>query len=544
MIHSRSPRSSEIPDVHFPVVIVGAGPVGLSLANELSWRGIRYLLVDREEQPLGFPTGEAVNTRSMEHLRRWGIADQARFSGFPPDLRRDIRFRTRIFGHELARIERPSNRQQQLDMSSISPEGAIWCPKFALDPLLRRTLEQDTSKTYAIGWDLISFDQEGDQVMLNLRSVATGEARIVRGSYLIGCDGAASGVRKSLGISMKGRFAEGKNISVHFRAPSFRQAMGDDFAVMMDIINPDFKANLTSVDGSEQWRLTLFARGEDPSGIDPHSLVRAAIGSDLPFEILDTKSWVGHTVVAEKWRDGRVFLAGDAAHLLWPRGGFGTNTGIGDAVDLGWKLAATLQGWGGKALLDSYQTERMPVALRNVSEAASNYAAEASLPVPAEIELPGEAGEQARKTLSDLILETRSKEWRSIGVQLGYVYEDSPICCDDGAPRGPDDPGVYVPSTRPGARAPHAWLASDRSTLDAFGTGYCLVHSGELDSTFASAAAATGMPWTTLALSDPDIASIFQRRYVLVRPDGHVAWRGDNMPSDWMPVLHRAVGAL
>lgn len=521
-----------------PVVIVGAGPVGLALANDLNWRGVDFLLVDRLTEMFDFPTSEAVNTRTMEHFRRWGISDRVRFSGFPPDLKRNVYFMTRILGHELARMERPSNREQQALSREFSPEGAMWCPKRLFDPVLRANIPEEMFLT---GCEMTGFRQTADGVSLDL--VHEGKALQVDCDYLAACDGASSGIRKGLGIAMQGNFAEGHNLGIYFRSPALRDVLATRPGVMADIINPEYNANLSAVDGDALWRLILFVREGDARALDPAACIRAALGGDLPVEIIDARPWAGHTVVADAFRRDRVFLVGDAAHLLWPRGGFGMNTGVGDAIDLGWKLDAVLAGWGGPGLFDAYEIERKPIARRNVTEAASNYRSESSLPVPAALEQEGPAGDAARAMLGRVIIEKRTKEWNSLGIQLGYSYAGSPLIRGDDTPDPPFEPSRYEPSTRPGGRAPHVWLADGTSLLDRFGRGFCLVHRRHAETgAIVGAARALGLPLTTVELETPAAEVIYERALVLVRPDGHVAWRGDVAPADIAGVLNQVRG--
>ncbi|MEQ8348781.1 MAG: FAD-dependent monooxygenase [Sneathiellaceae bacterium] len=532
-----------IPATTVPVVILGAGPVGLALANDLGWRGLPYLLVDRASEALDFPTSEAIFSRTMEHFRRWGVADAIRNGGFPPDMPRNVYFMTRILGHELLRLDRPSNREQHELTRDVSPEGPLWCPKRIFDPLLRQHLGTASCGRFLTGWEMISFEQDEAGIDLVLQDVTGGERQAVRCQYLAACDGASSGVRKSLGIGMQGNFAEGHNLGIYFRSAAVRDAMAGRPGVMADIVNPVRGANLSTVDGDTLWRLVVFVRDADATALDPRQCIRDAIGGDLPVEIIDARPWAGHTVVADSWRRDRVFLVGDAAHLLWPRGGFGMNTGIGDAVDLGWKLAACHEGWGGKDLLDSYEAERKPVAARNVAEAASNYRSESSLPIPADLEEDSAAGAQARAMLGATIREKRAGEWRSLGIQLGYIYAGSPICCDDGTSLPAFDPARYDPTTYPGARAPHAWLRSGQSLLDLYGRGFHLMHDPASDpGRFLAAAADRSIPLHATAYETPAIAALYERAFVLVRPDGHVAWRSDRPAAEPGAVLDRASG--
>jgi hypothetical protein len=277
--------------------------------------------------------------------------------------------------------------------------------------------------------------------------------------------------------------------------------------------------------------------------------LRHALGENIPFELLDVRPWTGHCVVAEKYQVGRVFLAGDAAHLNWPTGGFGMNTGVGDAVDIGWKLAAMLQDWGGAQLLDSYTLERKPIAMINVSEAAemrANY--DNQTPFSPKIGEADDEGRLLRDKARAAIMRTRAKEFQhdSAGIELGYRYEGSPICVSDGTPPPALDHGLYVPSTWPGVRAPHVWLKDGRSTLDLFGKGFTLLNlSGKATDTNAITRAANliGLPLEVIALDEPQVRETYERNLVLVRPDGHVAWRGDAIPANAAEIIDKVRGA-
>jgi 2-polyprenyl-6-methoxyphenol hydroxylase-like FAD-dependent oxidoreductase len=481
----------------------------------------------------------------MEHFRRWGIAEKIRYAGFPPDLPRNVWFLTSALGHEIAHLDRPSNRQMQIDNRDVSPEGMVWCPRLFFEPVLRQTLGGAGSSTFMVGWEAQDVEQGPDGVRVTLEETGSGRRATLAADYLAACDGGSSAIRKSLGIALQGNFAEGHNLSVYFRSPALRDAMARFPGTMADVVNPELSANISTVDGDALWRLIVFVPDPSVGPLEPEHLLRQAIGGDLPVDIISARPWSGHTVVADAFSSGRVLLVGDAAHLLWPRGGFGMNTGIGDAVDLGWKLAAMRQGWGGPHLLASYEAERKPIAARNVAEAAANFRSQAALRPPADLVRDDAQGEAARADMRRIILEQRAKEWSSIGLQLGYTYDPSPICCSDSTPSPPFEVGHYQPTTHPGARAPHAWLSPGRSIIDHFGDGFCLVHNadGSEIAPMLEAAQSVGMPFTSLAVDSPAIADLYERRFVLVRPDGHVAWRSDAMPASCRDILNRVRGA-
>ena len=307
---------------------------------------------------------------------------------------------------------------------------------------------------------------------------------------------------------------------------------------------------VAAVDGRELWRVNLRGiRPDQLPALDSAQLIRDALGPEVLFEILSVRPWDAHRVVAERYGKGRVFLAGDAAHLLWPAGGFGMNTGVGDSVDLGWKLAATIQGWGGPRLLDSYEPERRPIGIRNVNEAGDMRADfDTQIPTSAVLEEDSEEGNRLREKAREAILRTRAKEFQhdSVGIELGYRYDSSPICVPDGTPPPPDDHAHYVPTTWPGARAPHVWLQDGRSTLDLFGRGFTLlVFSLKIAdaSAFTSAAERPGLPLKVVTLDEPRARELYEHPLVLVRPDGHVAWRGDSVPVNAADIIEQVRGA-
>ncbi len=523
------------------VLIAGAGPVGLALACELGWRGIECTVIDQGDGVVRFPAGEAIFVRTMEHLRRWGIAPRIAQSPFPADYPRNVVFLTRILGREVARFERPSNGNAIARAGELSPEAHMWCPKMFFDPLLADLAKSLPSVSLRYGVTLTEFDQDAGGVTARARN-AVGDVLTLQAQYLVGCDGGRSLVRRQLGIEFEGNFAEGHNFSIYFRAPGLLQRQPHGLASQYLTLASRHRSSLAAVDGHELWRLSLYVEAGEAENIDPIACIQDAFGGPVDVEILKAQPWSGHRVVARSYRRDRVFLAGDAAHMLWPKGGFGANTGIGDAVDLGWKLAATLQGWGGPRLLESYEAERRPIAVRNVQEAASNREADGLLPSGSELEDEGVLGQVARETAGRQIRETRWKEWNTVGVQLGYRYANSPVVIGDGTPEPPDKPTEYVPTTWPGGRAPHAWLGEGRSTLDEFGRGFVLAHRGRHDvQDLIAEAAAAGVPVRALLLP-ASAHALYEADLVLVRPDGHVAWRSDTLPTEFLTILAHVTG--
>jgi len=532
-----------------PVLIVGAGPVGLALAIELAWRGVRCLVVEQSDGKVDFPTTNLANTRTCEHLRRWGIADRMRFeSGYPTDYPRNYLFVTRMNGYEIARFDHPANGDPN-SRSPYSPEGRLWISKPYFDPVLHKHVATLSKVEVRYNTALESFQQDSQKVTSKIVDVKTGRNETIETDFLVGCDGGRSTVRHQLGIQFEGVFAEGMNVAVLFRSPLLSLTPHGP-AVQYQILNPQVQGAVAAVDGKELWRLNIRGvKQEQLDSLNAPEKVRFALGENIPFELLMVRPWTGHCVVAERYQDKRVFLAGDAAHLNWPAGGFGMNTGIGDAVDLGWKLAAVLEGWGGTRLHDSYGPERKPVAMTNVKEASEMRAGfDTEVAFTAILEENSEQGTLQRAKAREAIVRTRAKEFKndSPGIEFGYRYSVSPICIPDGPEPPEDDQGNYTPTTWPGARAPHVWLKDGRSTLDLFGRGFTLLvlSSRPTDSSaFSMAAQKVGLPLDVVTLDEPQVQEVYERPLVLVRPDGHVAWRGDSVPDNPATIIERVRGA-
>ena len=532
------------------VVVVGAGPVGLALAIELGSRGVEVEVLDEGDGSVEFPAGEAIFSRTMEHLRRWGIADETRAQGEPPiDYPHRIVFMTKVTGHLLTSFEHGASNGDPGEYAAYTPEGPAFLSKFSLLPALQRAAAELPTVRISYRTRVTGLSQGADRVEAEVEDVVSGARRRVDGVYLAGCDGGRSTVRRALGIGFVGDFAQGRNFAVHFRAPELRGLLLEHargLAAQIQTLASACRPYITVVNGVDEWRLSVYVNG-DPTVQDAVRWVREAVGRPIDVEILRAQPWSGHRVVAERYRSGRVFLVGDAAHLLWPKGGFGANTGIGDAVDLGWKLAAVLRGWGGPALLDIYEAERRPIAQRNVKEASSNWTSDGQLVPDPVLDRDDELGTAARRAMGQLIRDLRGREFRSIGVQLGYRYARSPVIVPDNSPEPPDEPDHYTPTTWPGSRAPHVWLADGSSLLDHFGQGFTLVDTeagaSEVAGELAAAAAARSLPLQVLRLDSSEVARLYPTRLTLVRPDGHVAWRGAELPAEPDVLLDQVRGA-
>ena len=531
-----------------PVLIVGGGPVGLALAVDLGWRGVPCLLVEQGDGNIVDAKMFMTGVRTVEFCRRWGIATEVRNWGFPRDFPFDNVFVTSLNGHEIGRIPMPSiAATPALD---CSPEQFAHCPQFIFDPILARTARRSPSVEMRYRCRLTGFRQEADAIVAELDDLESGSRSEVRARFMVGCDGFGSSVRKQLGIEMRGVPFIDRSVNIMFRTPDLAAIHPKGNAGRYVLVGPGGPwASLTPADGKEQWRLMIYGEQVlEPQAIDAAAEVRRAAGRDFDFEILAVGQWSRRRMVADRYGDGRVFLAGDAVHVMPPNGGLGMNTGIGDAADLGWKLAAMHQGWGGANLLDSYESERRPVGIRQCDEAMRNFERYGGRrPVPGVTD-DTPAGDEVRAALAKRLASSNRMAWENpVHTHLGYRYDDSPICiADDTPPPEPEDPRDYRPSTHPGGRAPHAWLGDGRSTLDLFGRGFKLLRLGP-DApdagVLARTAAQCGMPLDVVAIESPEIAALYQRKLILVRPDGHVAWRGDAVPVKAGALLDTVRGA-
>jgi 2-polyprenyl-6-methoxyphenol hydroxylase-like FAD-dependent oxidoreductase len=532
-----------------PVLIVGGGPVGLALAVDLGWRGVPCVLVEQGEGEIVDAKMFMTSIRTVEFCRRWGIADQVKGWGFPCDFPFDNVFVTSLVGHEIGRIPMPSiAATKPLDSS---PEQFAHCPQFIFDPILTSAARAYPSVTLRYRCRLAAFREDGDAVVADLDFAETGERQQVRARFMVACDGFSSSVRKALNIEMRGVPFIDRSVNIMFRTKSLSAIHPKGNAGRYVLVGPEGPwASLTPADGTERWRLMLYGEQvAEPQAIDAAAVVRRAAGRDFDFEILSSEQWIRRRMVADHYHQGRVFLAGDAVHVMPPNGGLGMNTGIGDAADLGWKLAAMHQGWGGAHLLDTYEIERRPVGIRQCDEAMRNFQRYGGRrPVPGVLDETAEGG-QVRAELGKRLASGNRMAWENpLHTHLGYRYDDSPICISDGpGPPVPEDARDYRQSSHPGGRAPHAWLADGRSTLDLFGRGFTLLRSGRDApdaAPLASVAAKRGVPLDVVTLDEPNVVALYERKLVLVRPDGHVAWRGDSLPADALELIDRVRGAV
>ncbi|MDM4722188.1 FAD-dependent monooxygenase [Micromonospora sp. WMMA1363] len=516
------------------VLIVGGGPVGMALALDLTYRGIDCVVVDAGDGNVRHPKVSTIGPRSMELFRRWGVADAIRSAGWPADHPLDIAWVTRVGGHEVHRYRRGTAATRTA--FTHTPEPDQICPAHWLNPLLTRAVGVHPNGPLRLKTTVDRVQQTDDHVEAVLTDRDTGTTGTVRARFLVACDGAASPIRQACGIDAPPRHKTQVFRNILFRAPDLKRQLGDRAALVYFLmLSSTLRFPMRSLNGGDLYNLVVNA---DPAvtRLDAQSLIKDAIALDTPVELLSDGEWHLTHRVADRYRAGRIFLAGDAAHTLSPSGGFGLNTGLGDAADLGWKLAAALNGWAGCHLLDTYETERRPIAVESLQEANLNLQRTMRRQVPPEIHLNGPEGEQARAEMAQRLKDSGAhREFDAPDIHFGLCYRSPIVIADPQAPirRGLPD-ADWRPGGDPGCRAAHAWWDATTSTLDLFGRGFVLLSFAEHGELAALERAFTerAVPLTVRNGRDEEIAKLYERPFVLVRPDGHVAWRGDDLPAD------------
>lgn len=512
------------------VLIVGAGPVGLAAAIELGMRDIPVLLVEQNARGGLAPRAKTTNVRTRTHLRRWGIAGRlAEESPFGIDYPNNMVFLTRLGegGHELARFADAFNAAPV--RSDLYPEHGQFIPQYKLEKVLLEKARSLPSVEIRFGALFVDAEQDGNGV----RSIVEfdGQRAVIESRFLFGADGARSRVRDVIGAKMEGRHGIARAYNIIFRAPGLADAHPRGPAAMYWQVSTHGVSAIGPMDRDDIW---FFMPGV-PQDVtlteeEAKAMIRQCTGIDLPYEILSADAWFANELLADRYSDRRIILGGDACHLHPPFGGYGMNMGISDGVDVGWKLAAMLQGWGGPALIDSYEAERRAVHRAVIDETIGILSA-AAAPLPPELDDDTPAGEAARERLGAVIQATRGREFYTLGTVLGLGYEASPIILREDAPAPIHRPEHYEPTARPGYLLPHAWLADGRSLYDCLGQGFSLLIGGHADpgdvSQAEEDARALAIPLAVIRPEGIDAARLFGAQMVLVRPDQHVAWRGD-----------------
>lgn len=529
-----------------PVLIVGGGPVGLTLAIDLARRGIPNVLVERRVEVGQFPKMERVNPRTMEHFRRLGLAERVRAAGLPQDLPMNVYVTDSLFADPLvtfpqAPVAELKTRTAQTNDGSMPVEPYQVISQYTLEPLLREEIERLDAVTTMFGSELLSFEQDDGEVRAVIRDEAGAELDVTA-SYLVGADGASSTVRKALGIRLVG---EPRLLDLHqglIRSDELYQQLphkGRHYHFL------DGHSSFLIVQDSTR-HFTLHTMIDAPEQMGER--FEAIVGRPVEYEVLFSAPWTMRGMVADSYGDGRVWLAGDSAHLMPPTAGLGMNTGVGEAIDLAWKLQSVLEGWGGPELLPSYDPERRPVARANVDYSLTRFRAREGW--RAEVDTATVHEPAVRERLAELIDRSEAKAGYMEGVEIGYRYTNSPVIPGSEPDERDVRTGVdrrYRVDVRPGLRLPHVWLEPDVTAvqdilpLDAYSL-LCLGDAGDVVAAFQSAFAALGAPLNLAMLRSESARTVYGARHVLVRPDLHIVWRGDELDADASSIAAVATG--
>jgi len=540
------------------VAIVGGGPVGLTLAMDLAGRGIRVMVLEqRYRGELPSVKCNHVAARSMELFRRLGVSEKLRHAGLPEDYPNDVAYRTTMVGQEIARIPIPCRRDRYTatggpDTWWPTPEPPHRINQIFLEPILFAHASAVSGVTILNCARFGGFAQDDDGVTVHAHALDSGEGLSISARYLVGCDGGKSDVRHAIGARLLGDPVVQRVQSSYICAPQLLSLLSGTPAWGNISLNPRRSGTVYAIDGRETWLIHNYLKDDEPDfdAIDRDWAIRAilGVGADFPYVMMSKEDWFGRRLVADRFRDRRVFLCGDAAHIWVPYAGYGMNAGLADAANLSWLLAARLNGWGAASILNAYERERQPIT-EQVSRFAMNHAhamAKQRRGIPAVIEVESLAGEAARAAVGQAAYDLNIQQYCCAGLNFGYYYDTSPIIAYDGTPHPPYTMGDFTPSTVPGCRTPHLWLNDGRSLYDALGSEYTLLRldpaatvDGLLD-----AAPNRRLPLRLLDIvADEAATALYDTRLVLTRPDQHIAWRGDVQPTDPLPLIDRVRGA-
>ncbi|KAL7785502.1 FAD binding domain-containing protein [Trichoderma ceciliae] len=553
-----------------PVLIVGGGPTGLILSLQLARYGVNCMLVERNLDTTKWPKMDITNCRSMELFKRLGISQGLREIGVPPQYSFDVLVSTGFSegGEEIARwnldsVDAWRQRINTQNDGSLPREAYQRCSQAVLESWLKPRIQDEKLIDEHFGLKFESLTETDAGAESTLTDIATGKQHIIHSKYVVGCDGAGSRVRRSVGINLIGGPVAGAMLLIHFKSRDLTRLHKQGQFWHIGFTSA---AILISQDEIDTWTLhTMIPVGVDWEKIDPEETIYKVLGGpSAPYpitidRILIKSSWRPNICIAENYitPSGRILLAGDSAHQNIPTGGYGMNTAVGDSFDLGWKLAATLRGYGGKDLLTSYELERLPVALRNIEHSGALmaiwsriwiWAAEAGSET---LMSQSEVGKTTKAKMADFFL-ANDGENQDHGIELGYRYNSSPIVVPDTEVAEPEwNCRHYVPSTWPGARPPHVFLSDGRTSIfDLFGQGYTIIdfsEEGKWADAFDDAAKRLEIPMKRVHLpQEKHVRNIWERNAVLVRPDDHVAWRaeidGSADVADVENILNIAVG--
>ena len=541
------------------VLIVGGGPVGMTLAIDLAWRGIDVIMLELRQagEPPNVKCNQ-VSARSMEVFRRLGVSPKLRQAGLPADYSNDVVSATTVTGIELSRLPLPSRAARQagaqaLDSGWPTPESSYRINQTYFEPILyaHAALQPRIRILNRTAFEEFTQDEHG--VVAQVRDLDSNERISIASKYLVGCDGSKSIVRKQIGGDFVGTPEIQRVQSTYIHAPALMGMLPGKPAWMYFSLNPRRCGTTISIDGKNNWNIHNFLYSGEPDydSIDRDWAIRSilGVGPDFHYEVISKEDWMGRRLVSDTFSDRRVFICGDAAHLWIPAAGYGMNAGIADAANLSWQIAGVLHGWASPEILKAYVSERQPItdqASHLITDVARRVMKQRR-EVPAEVEASGPAGDAARARIGEEAHAIDVQQQCAAGLNFGYFYENSPIIAYDGEAPPAYKIHEFTSSTVPGCRLPHMWLGPGRSLYDAFGAGYTLLR---LDpslsvSGLSDAAAQRGVPLAVLDVNpdDPKAQALYRHKLLLVRPDQHVAWRGDQAPHSPLDLIDLVRGA-
>jgi len=531
-----------------PVVVVGAGPVGMTLALCLARRGIACTLVER--RPAGaLPDVKCnhISARSMELFRALGVAQDLRAAGLPDDYPHDVSYRTSTVGQEISRIHIPGRSTRLTDHSGPdgnwpTPEPPHRINQRYIEPILARHVAQQGLITTLYRHQVLDFEQAEGQVSVRIQNLDTPDAPPlhIQAAYLVGCDGGRSAVRKAIGAKLVGDEVVQRVQSTCIRAPGLLARLQAPAAWAMFTVNPRRSGNIYAIDGQEVWLIHNYLRDHeaDFDAVDRDWAIRTilGVGEDFEYEQMSREDWFGRRLVSDKLRVGRVFLAGDAAHLWVPYAGYGMNAGLADAANLAWHLSAQIEGWAAPEALSAYEKERHPIT-EQVSRFAMNHAhamSQRRREIPLNLEDDSPEGQAAREAFGQNLYDLNVQQYCCAGLNFGYYYDQSPVMVYDGDKAPEYSMGSFTASTVPGCRAPHFWLGDGQSLYDALGPAYTLLClqpvNDDAVQALQAAAEHQGMPLRVLDVSGvKDLPTEYQHPLLMVRADAHTVWRGHSL---------------